>query len=122
MVAAGSVVWVARLSLTREDGQRRVCAAELRAQFLPELLEHVIVRLLARIAAVILLRDRPQIPFHRCPERHVPSLGPPNVSMSSIVAQNATSWMSACAEKHPSHGKKVLGGTTNQATVLTRVR
>src|SRR5450830_1510258 len=97
MTAASSVVRVACLGLTREDGQRRVRAAELRPEFLPELLEHVIVRLLARVATVILLRDRPQIPFHRCPERHDPSLGPPNVSMSSIVAQNETNWTPACA-------------------------
>jgi len=36
-------VRVACLSLTREDGQRGVRAAELRPQLLPELLEHVIV-------------------------------------------------------------------------------
>jgi hypothetical protein len=84
-----------------------------------------------------------------CPERHVSSLSPANVSSSSIVAQNATSWMPAHAaerhshctnmqntlgyknilglvgstpQKHPSHGKKVLGGMTNQQAVLTRVR
>src|SRR5450830_1996321 len=97
MTAASSVVRVACLGLTREDGQRRVRAAELRPQLLPELLEHVIVRLLARVAAVILLRDRPQIPFHRCPERHVHSLNLARVSSSTIVAQNATSWMPVCA-------------------------
>src|SRR5450830_993500 len=100
MTAASSVVRVACLGLTREDGQRRVRAAELRPEFLPELLEHVIVRLLARVAAVILLRDRPQIPFHRYPERHDPSLGPPNVSMSSIVAQNTTRDSAPFASKH----------------------
>src|SRR5450756_2310702 len=116
MTAASSVVRVACLGLTREDGQRRVRAAELRPQLLPELLQHVIVRLLARVTAVILLRDRPQIPFHRCPERHDPSLNLAGVSMQSIVVLNATKWIPACAgmtdrsptrqsttQKHPSH-------------------
>jgi hypothetical protein len=46
---------------------------------------------------VILLRDRPQIPFHRCPERHDPSLNLAGLSIQSIVVLNATRWTPACA-------------------------
>src|SRR5450830_1184119 len=43
LTAPDTHVRVACLGLTRKNSQRRVCAAELRPQLLPELLEHVIV-------------------------------------------------------------------------------